>query len=57
MAEYTGIGWGLSEDSDDLGRGQKYVMLDGTWHECPEDLWDVIVDGLAERGEELEDEG
>ena len=53
-AEYEGVEWGLSEDDDDRGLGKRYVMTDGEWHECPDDLWDVIVAGLEARNERLE---
>lgn len=55
-AEYSGVGWGVTEDpKDEFGRSQRYVMLDGVWHPCPEDLWDVIVAGLDARNEKLEE--
>jgi hypothetical protein len=56
VAEFNGVGWGITEDDkDEFGLRKRYVITDGEWRSCPDDLWDVIVAGLDATGEKLEE--
>lgn len=49
----TLVGWGVTEEEHDDGNVRRYIMTDGAWYDCPDDLWGVIVAGLEARDEKL----